>query len=133
MHCGLRGEFPGWTASFGQKPQARGLALWGSFGEGKGNCFDWPSCYSSFESTGLFSWILFNRSWVLISNTHSPEAADSFLTASERQRTQCFSAFQTHTRYLSICLFLQVLPSHFNSLRKQPEWKRQKFKEKAEM
>lgn len=35
MHCGLRGEFPGWTASFGQKAPAGGLALWGSFGEGR--------------------------------------------------------------------------------------------------
>ena len=69
--------------------------FWG----GRGNCFDWPSCYRSFESTGLFSWILFNRSWVLISNTHSLEVAESFLTAWERQTTQCF---------WPVCLLIQV-------------------------
>lgn len=92
VHCGLSGEFPGWTASLARKSQGQGSGFVEEFWGGKWNCFDWPSCYSSFESTGLFSWILFNRSWGLILNTHSPEMAESFLTASKWQTTRCFSA-----------------------------------------
>lgn len=99
MHCGLRGVFPGWTMGFGQKPQARGLALWRHFWGGKGNCFDWPKCYCSFESAGLFS--LFKRSWVFISNTHSPEMTRSVLTANKRQRTRCLATSETHAH---ICI-----------------------------
>lgn len=67
--------------------------------EGKGNCFDWPKCYCSFESAGLFS--LFKRSWVFISNTHSPEMTRSVLTANKRQRTRCLATSETHAH---ICI-----------------------------
>lgn len=59
------------------------------FREGRGNCFDWPSCYSSFESTGLFSGILFNRS--SLSRTRIPlRCLRAFSRQSRRQRALFF-------------------------------------------
>lgn len=96
VHCGLRGEFPGWNHEFWPETPGQGTGFVEEFWGGKGNCFDWPSCYSTFESAGLFSWILFNRSRVLISNTRSPEVAESFLTA-ERGREPCVPELRFHS------------------------------------
>lgn len=62
------------------------------FWPGKGNCFDWPSCYSSFESAGpfFFHWGLYLIvAGILIRNTLSPEAAESFLTTEHSLCLSC--------------------------------------------
>lgn len=87
MHRGLRGEFPGWYHKFWPEtsgPGRRSAGFVEKFWPGKGNCFDWTSCYSSFESAGPFffsQWGLYLIvAGIVIRNTRSPEAAESFLT-----------------------------------------------------
>lgn len=75
----------------GQKPQARGPALWRSFGEGREIALIGPAVTVALKAQA------FSPGFYLIvagslSRTRSPEGAESFLTAGEGQRTRCARA-----------------------------------------
>lgn len=127
MHCGLRGEFPGWTASFGQKPQARGLALWASFGEGREIALIGPAVTVALKAQA------FSLGFYLIvpgslSRTRIPLRWLRAFSRQARGRELGVSLPLRHTKgTFPFTCFMLI----FNLLIKQPEWKRQKFEGKA--
>ena len=67
--------------------RARGPALWGSFGEGREIALIGPAVTVALKAQAFSPGFYLIVPGVLISNTHSPEVAESFLTAGKRQRT----------------------------------------------
>jgi len=111
---GLEENSQGGPQVLARNPRPGGSALSGSFGEEREIALIGPAVTVALKAQGLFSWILFKRSWVPYLKMHSPEVAESFLTASKKQRTQCLSASEhTHTHTHTGTCRLTGLYAHF--------------------